>query len=259
MHNFIMSYDKLSHRSSVRQDMRRWFFGRQGQALLELSMEKLAATLNNLLGYHILQLGCFQQQHILQGSRIIHKMVAYLPTDETSITDNSFICDAHALPLAADSLDVIVLPYILEFESEPHQILREVERVIIPEGHIVIIGFNPWSLWGLYRLLVLWSKRFPWCGHYFSLTRLKDWLKLVGFEIEVVERFYYSPPLLGRRFPLLEYWGNRYWKWFSGLYMITAKKHVIPLTLVKPNWKHQKEIAVDGIVGSVSSIRPAEE
>ena len=57
--------------------------------------------------------------------------------------------DFAELPFATQSLDLVVLPHVLEFANEPHQILREVERVLIPEGQVIVCGFNPISMWGV--------------------------------------------------------------------------------------------------------------
>jgi ubiquinone/menaquinone biosynthesis C-methylase UbiE len=93
-------------------------------------------------------------------------------------------CDFRQLPFAAHSIDLVVMPHVLEFRADPHQILREVERVLIPEGEVLITGFNPISIWGLRRALPNCPGHFPWNGHYLSVRRLKDWLQLLGFEVE---------------------------------------------------------------------------
>ena len=57
-------------------------------------------------------------------------------------------CDLLDLPFEAQSVDLIVMPHTLEFTSDPHRLLREAERVLMPEGQLIILGFNSLSLWG---------------------------------------------------------------------------------------------------------------
>ena len=92
------------------------------------------------------------------------------------------LADPHWLPFAENGVDLIVLPHVLEFTDEPHQLLREVHRVIRPEGHLIIAGFNPFSLFGAKRYFGR-EQTMPWTGNFIALYRLKDWLSLLGFEV----------------------------------------------------------------------------
>ena len=108
--------------------------------------------------------------------------------------------DFAELPFATQSLDLVVLPHVLEFAQEPHQILREVERVLIPEGQIIVTGFNPASLWGARQAATrLVSRPFlPQSGELISVPRLKDWLKLLNMEVHPGHFGCYAPPLRHR-------------------------------------------------------------
>ena len=96
---------------------------------------------------------------------------------------------AYNLPLQCDSVDMIILPHILEFDAFRFQTMREVERVLKPEGTVVILNFNPWSLWVRYQYL--WDKRLAdsWRGHFISRSRVVDWLKLLNFEVTNLSQF----------------------------------------------------------------------
>jgi SAM-dependent methyltransferase len=134
-------------------------------------------------------------------------------------------------------VDVVVLHHLLEFEPHPHQVLREVNRVLIGEGHAVIIGFNPWSLWGLWRHALAWRHQPPWCGCFFSQRRVKDWLRLLGFDIVHARHFYFRPPVKGPFFTtLFSFWektGAYRWPYCGGAYIVVAKKRLVCLT---PIW-----------------------
>ena len=172
--------------------------------------------------------------------------------DEVSDNYSHVLSCSDSLPLATDSLDVVVLPHVLEFEKSPHQILRETERILIGEGHVVILGFNPWSLWGLWRMLLAWRDEPPWCGHFLSLSRLKDWLTLLDFEIEQIEHFYFRPPVrnksIMKHLEFMEKLGRYAWSFLGGAYILVAKNRVIPLTPIKMSWQARRQMITSGIV-----------
>ena len=145
------------------------------------------------------------------------------------------------LPVASDSIDVVMLPHTLDFSPDPHQTLREVERVLIAEGHVIVLGFNPWSLWGGWKLFRRHSGKVPWCGRFISPQRVRDWLSLLGFEMNRYESFMYRPPLaqpgVMKRLERMERMGKHYWTRLSGVYAIHGVKRVSTLTPLEPGWK----------------------
>jgi SAM-dependent methyltransferase len=96
---------------------------------------------------------------------------------------------AYCLPLQSDSVDMIIVPHLLEFDTHRFQTIREVERVLKPEGLLIVLNFNPWSLWVRYQFL--WDKKMAdsWGGHFISRSRILDWLKLLNFEVTVSSEF----------------------------------------------------------------------
>jgi SAM-dependent methyltransferase len=152
--------------------------------------------------------------------------------------------DAARLPLASQSVDLLVLPHILEFCADPHQVLREAERVLMPEGRIVISGFNPLSLWGAARFIGAHRQTFPWRGDFVGLMRLRDWLKLLGFDLDGGKFGCYAPPMRQarwlQRFRVLELAGERWWPIAGGVYVIRAVKRVVGTRIVTPNWRRDR-------------------
>src|SRR5688572_19732578 len=163
-----------------------WFTTPLGQYLLEKERAYLDEVTPDIFGFHALQLG-MPEVDLLRATRITHKLrVASLGAD--------VLAKCHELPFATQSIDLVVLPHVLEFAEEPHAILREVDRVMMPEGRLVIVGFNPWSLWGLRSSLGPGRDQHPWNGRFLSLLRVKDWLALLGFDVSAGRLIGYAPP-----------------------------------------------------------------
>jgi SAM-dependent methyltransferase len=141
-----------------------------------------------------------------------------------------------ALPFPAQSLDLVVLPHALELARDAHHTLREVERVLVPEGRVVVIGFNPTSLWGL-------RQRFGQLG---SSWRLRDWLKLLSFEIDTGRFGCYRPALSSQkwldRLAWMDKTGDRWWPVLGAVYMLVAVKRVRGMRLI--GLARKKKVAV---------------
>ena len=134
-----------------------WLQTQQGRYVMDWEMERIDTLVVDLFGYNALQLG-LPELDLLAHNRIPLRQVA----GETGKVD--VVCDLRELPFAANSIDLVVLPHVLEFHDNPHQILREVERILIPDGQLVVTGFNPLSLWGLRRRLPNCPTGFPCNG-----------------------------------------------------------------------------------------------
>jgi SAM-dependent methyltransferase len=169
-----------------------------------------------------------------------------LSTTQAADEPVSLFCEFDALPFPNHSIDLVVLPHALELARDPHQTLREVERVLVPEGRVVIAGFNPASLWGL-RQRAGRAKRgmglgrhdslyLPRAGEFIGYWRLRDWLRLLGFEVEVGRFGCYRPPLASQRwlerFAWMDAVGDRWWPVLGAVYFLVAVKRVRGMRLV---------------------------
>ena len=150
--------------------------------------------------------------------------------------------DFAELPFASQSIDLVVLPHVLEFAAEPHQVLREVERVLIPEGQVIICGFNPASLWGMRQGLARITRNdyLPASGEFISMPRLKDWLKLLNLGVTRSHFGCYAPPCRTAhwlsRFSMLESAGRRWWPYLGAVYVVHAIKRVKGMHIIGPAW-----------------------
>jgi SAM-dependent methyltransferase len=150
-----------------------------------------------------------------------------LGSDETRKIQARAFC----LPLQSDSVDMIIVPHLLEFDNHRFQTMREVERVLKPEGLLVVLNFNPWSLWVRYQYL--WDKKMAdsWGGHFISRSRILDWLKLLNFEATVSSEFNMDS-IKSKQGKFI---ANGH-SFFSTAYAVKAIKrryNIIPLTPVK--------------------------
>ena len=214
-----------------------WLLTPQGRYILEWEQTRFDQMVADIFGYHAVQIG-LPQCDCLRANRMPLRFV-YDSTPPAAL-----LGDAHHLPLAGSSVDLVALPHTLEFADDPHQILREVERVLVPEGQVLISGFNPFSLWGIRRRLSGRDAAFPWRGQYFSVRRLKDLLQLLSFESQAGCFGRYSPAVRQehwlRRWHFLELAGDRWWPIFGSVYLLQGIKRQHGLRLLTPTWQDRK-------------------
>lgn len=216
-------------------DAEQWFATPLGTYLLAREQEYYDRVVADIFGYNAFQLG-LTGHDLLRASRIPLRCAVA----ESGIAP--IRADFRDLPIASNCADLVVLPHVLEFSEHPHQILREIERVLMPEGQVVIAGFNPWSLWGMRRVFSA-GTQYPWRGRFINLPRLKDWLTLLGFEIAAGQMRCYSPPCTQQkwlaRFGFLESAGDRWWPMAGGVYFLQAIKRVRGMRLIAPKWSNR--------------------
>ena len=195
-----------------------------GQYVLAQEQIFYRKVLDDIFGLYALQLG-LSEINFLETSRIEDNI--YLGQDKPA----NLFAQAEAIPCDGRSVDLVLLPHTLELSTNPHQVLHEVSRILVPEGKVVITGFNPASLWGVRRqnfaAMIPRAQMVGW-------WRLKDWLKLLGFEISLGQFMVYIPPCSSpewiNRFGFLEKAGNRWWPQLAAVYGLVATKQVYNVT-----------------------------
>ena len=210
------------------------------ERVLAWEQSQADALLADVFGYHALQMGWPALQS-LRSNRMPHRWTVstefesprapdVLASGTTPDVDVRF--DSRAWPWSADSLDLVVLPHALERSADPHACLREVTRVLIPEGQVLITGLNPMSFWGWQyeRAQRKTSNGFGSEVGLIGYRRLRDWLRLLGFEVQVSRFAGWTPAMASerwmRRFNALDTLGQRWWPIFGGVYLILATKRV---------------------------------
>ncbi|MCW8827629.1 MAG: class I SAM-dependent methyltransferase [Gammaproteobacteria bacterium] len=248
MKRLLQAY-RCADTAAARRQLRRWYQSPLGKMVEQEELGLMAQVLPNLFGYHLLQAGAPMGVDMLASSRIVHRLILDdVPSEagEGSAPLGRLVGRSDQLPLQSDSLDVLLLPHTLEFAEHPHEVLREAERTLIPEGHLVILVFNPLSLFGLRRLFTGWRDDPPWNGHFYSALRIRDWLALLGFDTVLVRNYFYRPPLQNPRLmrPLepIERLARRLCSPLGGGYILVAKKRVATLTPIKPRWRSRRRL-----------------
>lgn len=241
-------------------ELAHWLQSPPGRYLLAWEQAQLDLAVTDLFGFHALQLGLGELE-ALRANRMPHRWVAsdslrepeplpLPPVDDALATllpmlpGHALLCDFDALPFTNQCMDLVVLPHTLELARDPHDTLREVERVLRPDGRVVIVGFNPASLWGLRQRAGRLRQRLggegplylPSAGDFIGYGRVRDWLRLLGFEVERGRFGLWRPPFGSERglarMAWLETAGARGWPVLGAVYLIEAVKRVRGMRLV---------------------------
>lgn len=211
-------------------ELESWYARDNGQYLFEATRAAMQDQLDTSFGYHILQLGISGAHPLCQGSPINHRLYCAGRWSQGV----GLLAEPEELPLESDSIDAIIVHHCLEFAANPHQVLREIQRVLTPQGQLLVVGFNPYSLLGCKTRLrglmrdPLWSRHHPISEH-----RLTDWLHLLGCEVLDSLRLYTLPPVGSGRLRQLtmrgDAWTVRHNLPVGGLYILHATKQVVGL------------------------------
>ena len=241
--------------------MGQWLQTPPGRYLLAWEQDRLDHAVADAFGYHALQLG-LPEIDGLRANRMPHRWVAQdsmivpepielpAPTAEAISTQSpplrvALHCEFDALPFPSQSIDLVVLPHTLELAHDPHRTLAEVERVLVPEGRVLIVGLNPASLWGLRQRMGRGGQRLgigggelvlPRAGEFLGYRRVRDWLRLLSFEIEGGGFGCWRPPCATARWLERMAWmdrvGERWWPVLGAVYALQAVKRVRGMRLV---------------------------
>jgi SAM-dependent methyltransferase len=261
-----------------------WLQSAPGLYLLAWEQDVLDHAVTDAFGYHALQLGLpeldglranrMPHRWVASDSMVVPELLAMPPPSDALITTTppdeplALFCEYDALPFPDNSIDLVVMPHTLERARDPHRTLREVERVLRPEGRVVIAGFNPASLWGLRQRgghLVRGAglgrsspMYLPRAGEFIGYWRLRDWLRLLSFEVEGGRFGCYKPPLSSQRwldrFGWMDRLGDRWWPVLGSVYAITAVKRVRGMRLVGLARKERRKAqAAPAVVANRSS------
>ena len=250
-------------RSEIGSELGDWHRRMPGSLVLDAENDRLAGLIANVFGYHLLLVGSGDYLSTLDAARVQHRTWLTAPPplkpdpgSAQPLPCCSAVCGlASAMPVASDSIDVVVLPHVIEFEDTPHGALRETERVLVPEGHVIMAGYNSLGLMGAWNLLPHRARRAPWNGRFYTMSRVRDWLRNLGFDMVASEGCFFRPPLRSgralRRLQVFETAGPKFWPYLCGTWFLVARKRTATLTPGRPaRRRRRRPIRSAGLAGS---------
>lgn len=220
-----------------------WWAGPIGHALLATECELVGEALEDVFGWELLQVGAWGGAgDLLAASRTRRQTVIAQPTFPAGA---QIVGRPSQLPIASDCMDAVLLPHTLEFAADPYAIVREADRALVGEGQLLILGFRPWSLWGLRARVSASRSGFPpSLRRVLSERRVRDWLVLLGYEIVATRHYLYRGPWVsaaaggvghalrrGLLNPLP-----------AGAYLLKARKRVYTLTPIRPRFREKAKV-----------------
>ncbi|WGL17365.1 class I SAM-dependent methyltransferase [Microbulbifer bruguierae] len=229
-------------------DLSRWFETGLGQEILTQQLALAQPLVERLFGYHLMQASVACQVDFAACSRINHRF----RLSPCMVGDAAALVEFEQLPLPSESIDVVLLHHLLDFAPHPHQVLREAARVLIPGGHMVLIGFNPFSLLGLNR--VFRSSSPYQRGNQLRAARVADWMNLLDLQAGPIERGFFRLPVQHRdllaKTSWMERMGTRFHLPWGGFYIIVARKEVARMRTIKINWRGERKPALSAVPSS---------
>jgi SAM-dependent methyltransferase len=232
-----------------------WLETGTGKVLLREESRQVAGAFENIFGDQFLQIGAWGDPAMFRQFARTRRYAVVASRPGPGV---DFVSAPEDLAVATDSIDAVFLPHILESTDDPHAVLREVDRVLRPDGHVVVAGFNAWGWWGVRHYLS--GRRFPaGVQRLVSEYRLRDWLHLLDYFVEPPRFHCLTPPVLRRTSsadageagvgapPGPDAWRDlpprsRRWSPFASCYLLVARKEVFTVTPVRPAFRRRPQL-----------------
>jgi SAM-dependent methyltransferase len=227
-----------------------WQAGALGRALIAAEAEVLGDALSDVFGHELLQVGCWGHGRELLGRCRTRRQTVLAACPEARTGETDLVASLARLPIASGSMDGVVLPHSLEFEIDPYAVIREADRVLAGEGQLLVLGFRPWSAWGL-RAVAAPEGFPPGLRRLLPEWRLRDWFVLLGFEIVGTRRYLYRLPIeaedaaetpvrgllrRGLLHPLP-----------ASAYLLKARKRIYTATPIRPRMQRERLRVIGGL------------
>ncbi len=220
-----------------------WFNTRKGQVLQQQEAAFLKRSITVSCKQVIVQIGALGWEQNYIDCNLYKQFYVVDDAQTPSVGSKLLRGLTNALPFKSESVDMLILPHLLDFDLHKHQVLREAERILKPEGKLVVLGFNPWNIYINLQYMRRRDKHSPWHPSLLSRTKLADWLSLLNFEVEIAAGFDFDAMRIGDGHA-----EQRKYQLTTAAYAIRAIKrcyHLIPLTPVR---KYQSKIAMAKLI-----------
>lgn len=181
---------------------------------------------------HALELGVAPP--LLAHDSIRHR-IGWAPQRELAEHPSTLICRPEALPLADESLELVVVHHLLEVAPQPTHMLREAARVTSDSGRLILIGWHPLGIAGPARLKRC-HERFYQRSRWLTPGRLRDWLRFIDFNIERIDYCGFVPFENTPDWLLMEHWGRRHNLPLGRAWIISAKRQMCRMIPLKKHF-----------------------
>lgn len=234
-----------------------WLETGTGTALLREESRQVAGAFENIFGDQFLQIGSWGDPALFRRYARTRRYAVVAARHGPGV---DFVSAPEDLAVATDSIDAVFLPHSLETTEDPHAVLREVDRILRPDGHVVVAGFNAWGWWGVRHYLS--GRRFPAGAlRLVSEYRLRDWLHLLDYYVEPARFHHLTAPIYrafgpaepssdesaGQSNPDGQEWRQpparlRRWNPLASCYLLVARKEVFTVTPIRPAFRRRTQL-----------------
>ncbi len=230
-----------------------WYQEPLGRVLWNQTQKNLSETLEGVFGYHALWMGAWPEEMVHEDYARIQRHFRVLNGGRSEAARIS----SSQLPVESESIDLVVLMHALELHRDPHQLLREIDRVLVPEGRLLIIHYDPLSWYGLARAFLRWSGHPPWCLPFYSGFRTRDWLSVLGYDEVETRGWGYTPPINRTAFldrmGWYERFADRVFPFTGAVSMTHVVKRVATLTPIRNQWRPARSLISNGKIAEPTS------
>ncbi len=235
-----------------------WYASGLGQSIAKRLEVEVSSRLGDVFGYQGLQVGnLVPGLHLLAGAGLQRHLMLDAPGNVADIQ-----ADVLSLPIASDTMKAVAFFHTLDFCDNPHQALREADRVLTEDGQLIIIGFNPYSAFGARHALTAWRRSEPWNGRFYARHRVSDWLSVLDYRVLDSAAMFIRPPINSERVlrSLQRMEGLQRWLGgLGGLYIMRARKQTVPMTMMR-QWGRGRSAGIAASsfarTGDKTSARP---
>ncbi len=230
----LIPFNRFKHTDASWKQLQRWYNTPLGNFVFDLEMVHIHSVLRHLAGYYAVQLSGAYQRNLLADSLLRYHFFGICSNKWLHHAENTFYYDGIHLPLKSESVDLVLLPHTLDISTQQHSILKEVARIVRGYGYVIILGFNPMSLWRIKQLMGFSKKNQYLSDSYFiHYKQLMDWLRMQNLNPVVFQPYFFVPPVnqanILQRLRFIEKIGERYWPIFTSGYLLLARKETTPV------------------------------
>jgi len=228
---------------SVQKELEHWFQSNIGRNLIASQRPVIEHAIRRQFGVHLAEIGVSHRIPVGNSSNLGHHFHV-LPAWEPDMPNNVLVSDSNEIAIDHDMVDLVILHHALDFSADPHQTLREASRILKSSGNLLVVGFNPFSLWGIRRLLSR-TRAAPWNNRFISGSRVEDWLNLLDFKVSGLQYHFYAPPVNNQRAINGFRWLDKILNTkvpLGAYYTIMAQKQVGGRIRIAPRWRNKAKV-----------------